>query len=88
VRSTLLIFRGQRTAPASLGVVGPALCENQVDRFAEHKLRADINGDVEILDVSWNGHVPTTRDVAPPILAYADLTATADGRNLEAEDDL
>ena len=52
--------------------------------IAEHKLRADINGDVEILDAFWNGHVPTTRDVAPPILAYADLTATTDGRNLEA----
>jgi len=52
--------------------------------IAEHKLRADINGDVEILDAFWNGHVPTTRDVAPPILAYADLTVTPDGRNLEA----
>jgi hypothetical protein len=52
--------------------------------IAEHKLRADINGDVEILDVFWNGQVPTTRDVAPPILAYADLIATTDGRNLEA----
>lgn len=52
--------------------------------IAEHKLRADINGDVEILDAFWNGHLPTTRDLAPPILAYADLTATTDGRNLEA----
>ena len=52
--------------------------------IAEHKLRVDIHGDVEILDIFWNGHVPTTRDVAPPILAFADLTATTDGRNLEA----
>jgi hypothetical protein len=52
--------------------------------IAEHKLRADITGDVEILDAFWNGPVPAIRDVAPPILAYADLTATTDGRNLEA----
>jgi hypothetical protein len=52
--------------------------------IAEHKLRADINGHVEVLDAFWNGPVPVIRDVAPPILAYADLTATTDGRNLEA----
>lgn len=52
--------------------------------IAEQRLRADINGDVEILDAFWNGHIPTIRDLAPPILAYADLTATTDGRNLEA----
>lgn len=52
--------------------------------IAEHKLRADINGNVEILDVFWNLPVPTPGDLVPPILAYADLTATTDGRNLEA----
>lgn len=52
--------------------------------IAEHKLRADINGDVEILYVFWNGPAPTPGDVVPPILAYADLTATTDGRNLDA----
>jgi hypothetical protein len=51
---------------------------------AEHKLRADINGDVEILDAFWNGPARTPGDVVPPILVYADLTATTDGRNLEA----
>jgi hypothetical protein len=53
--------------------------------IAEHKMRADANGDVEILDAFWNpNQVPTIRDVVPPILAYADLTTTTDGRNLEA----
>jgi hypothetical protein len=53
--------------------------------IAEQKMRADVNGDVEILDMFWNpNHVPTIRDVVPPILAYADLTTTTDGRNLEA----
>jgi len=53
--------------------------------ITEDKMRADVNGDVEILDTFWNpNHLPTIRDVVPPILAYADLTATTDGRNLEA----
>jgi hypothetical protein len=53
--------------------------------IAEHKMRADVNGDVEILDAFWNpNQVTTIRDVVPPILAYADLTTTTDGRNLEA----
>lgn len=52
--------------------------------IVEHKLRADINGEVEILDMFWNEPVPTLGDLVPPILAYADLTATTDGRNLEA----
>ena len=53
--------------------------------IAEYRMRADVNGDVEILDAFWNpNHVPTIRDVVPPILAFADLTTTTDGRNLEA----
>jgi hypothetical protein len=53
--------------------------------IAEYKMRADVNGDVEILTAFWNPQkVPTVGDVVPPILAYADLTATTDGRNLEA----
>lgn len=53
--------------------------------IAEYRMRADVNGDVEILDTFWNpNHVPAIRDVVPPILAYADLTTTTDGRNIEA----
>jgi hypothetical protein len=52
---------------------------------ARHRLRADANGDVEILDMFWNFPAdPATPDVAPPILVYADLAATLDPRNLEA----
>jgi hypothetical protein len=51
---------------------------------AENRLRADAQGDVEVLDVFWNAdaidHPP---EMAPPILVYADLVATTDGRNLE-----
>jgi hypothetical protein len=53
--------------------------------IVDQKLRADINGDVEILDLFWNFQATTpAQDVVPPILAYADLMATTDGRNLEA----
>lgn len=49
-----------------------------------NRLRADPQGDIEILEAFW--HIPPdTRhpDVVPPILAYADLVATVDPRNLE-----
>lgn len=53
--------------------------------ITEFRLRADVNGDVEILDAFWDPHLTTgTHDVVPPILAYADLMTTTDARNLEA----
>jgi hypothetical protein len=58
--------------------------QNTKQHIAEHKLRADVKGDVEILDVFWNLPLPTPGDLVPPILTYADLIATNDGRNLEA----
>jgi hypothetical protein len=52
--------------------------------IAANRLRADAQGDIEILDAFWN-LPPTTDhpDVVPPILAYADLMATFDPRNIE-----
>lgn len=52
---------------------------------AANRLRADALGDIEILDAFW--HLPPDPnhpDVVPPILAYADLVATLDPRNIEA----
>lgn len=51
---------------------------------AANRLRADPQGTIEILDAFW--HLPPNpnyTDIVPPILAYADLTATLDPRNLE-----
>jgi hypothetical protein len=49
------------------------------------RLRARPGGSVEILDAFWNFAPELGRpDVAPPILAYADLLATRDGRSIEA----
>jgi hypothetical protein len=52
---------------------------------ATHRLRADPNGNIEILDAFWQLPKPENEpDVVPPILAYADLVATNDTRNIEA----
>ncbi len=49
-----------------------------------NRLRADAQGDIEILDAFWNLPQNTDHpDVVPPILAYADLIATLDPRNIE-----
>lgn len=55
---------------------------------AQHRMRADPDGNIEILDAFWNfpgnpGY-PDYPQIAPPIVAYADLVATLDPRNLEA----
>jgi hypothetical protein len=58
---------------------------NPTKLIAEFRLRADVNGDTEILDAFWDHNLTAeTRDVVPPILAYADLMTTANARNLEA----
>ena len=52
---------------------------------AAARMRADVTGNVEVLDAFWyfegGQDFP---DVVPPLLAYADLLATHDGRNAEA----
>ncbi|CAG0956816.1 hypothetical protein BURK2_00512 [Burkholderiales bacterium] len=52
---------------------------------AENRLRPDPEGNIEILDAFWNfaDEQPMPQTV-PPLLAYADLLATLDPRNLEA----
>jgi len=59
--------------------------ENPLKLIADFKLRADLNGDLEILDAFWDPKILAEEgDIVPPLLAYADLMATTDGRNLEA----
>ena len=49
------------------------------------RLRADVDGDAEILNAFRDQTLNTgTADIVPPILAYADLMTTTDARNLEA----
>ena len=49
---------------------------------AAGRMRAEANGNVEILEKFWK--FDEEGDVVPPVLAYADLLATHDGRNAEA----
>ena len=52
---------------------------------AAARMRADATGSIEVLDAFWNFETDQDfPDVVPPILAYADLLATHDGRNAEA----
>lgn len=52
---------------------------------AENRLRPAPEGDIEVLDAFWDfGGEQIVAQTVPPLLAYADLTATLDPRNLEA----
>ena len=52
---------------------------------AAARMRADVTGNVELLDAFWHFEADKDfPDVVPPMLAYADLLATHDGRNAEA----
>jgi hypothetical protein len=52
---------------------------------AANRMRADRTGNVEILDAFWDFDTgPDGADLVPPVLVYADLLATDDGRNAEA----
>lgn len=52
---------------------------------AENRLRPDTEGDIEIVDAFWDfGDEQPMTETVPPLLAYADLIATLDPRNLEA----
>jgi hypothetical protein len=51
---------------------------------ADLRLRLDVNGNVELLNAFWPRWRWEEKTTVPPLLAYADLMATTDGRNLEA----
>jgi hypothetical protein len=53
--------------------------------IAAGRMRADEKGNVEILDAFWDFDPDKNfPDVVPPVLVYADLLGTHDGRNAEA----
>ena len=59
--------------------------KNLTRMVAENKLRADPQGDIEILDAFWDfTEDKLLPETVPPLLVYADLLATLDPRNLEA----
>ena len=57
----------------------------QTALMTKARMRLATDGNTEILEMFWHPELigqPT--DIAPPLLVYADLMATTDGRNLEA----
>jgi hypothetical protein len=66
--------------------IDPAMRRNAVTTLVTtNHFRAEPNGNVEILDTFWRLPKGTKHpDVVPPLLAYADLVATLDPRNIEA----
>ncbi len=52
--------------------------------LTENRLRPDVNGEIELLDVFWNpDQLPHEPGLVPVVLTYADLINTTDGRNIE-----
>lgn len=57
---------------------------NLTNLVVDHRLRADPNGEIEVLETFWGFPPDNERlDVVPPLLVYADLLATMDPRNHE-----
>jgi len=56
-----------------------------IGRFLlKNKLKNDVNGDIEILEIFWKFEQDRLHnDLVPPLLIYADLMATGDTRNIE-----
>jgi hypothetical protein len=52
--------------------------------LTQARMRLDPNGNTELLQAFWDlPENPAHPDLVPPLLVYADLIATHDGRNLE-----
>ncbi len=85
---------GEVAAAKLTDYVKPATCtiyldpQNAREALAalvkQHRLRAEPQGNVEVLDAFWNFQLAGTQhDLVPPLLVYADRMATLDPRNLE-----
>jgi hypothetical protein len=71
-----------RTCTIYLDPVGRT--NEQDDLIRVHRLRPDLNGEIEFLDAFWHFPPgPNDANTVPPMLVYADLVATLDPRNLE-----
>ena len=81
---------GEKAAERLTGILKPAAftlyAHSPISRLAAAlRLRAQPAGNVELLEAFWNfERDPGYPDLVPPILAYADLLNSRDGRNIEA----
>ena len=81
---------GERAAERLTRFLKPAAytiyARKSINRLvAALRLRAHATGNVEVIETFWNFKPdPNYQDLVPPVLAYADLLATGDGRNIQA----
>lgn len=57
--------------------------KNMTKMVIENKLKADPQGEIEMLDAFWDFNEEPLPENVPPILIYADLLATLEARNLD-----
>lgn len=80
---------GEPAAARITGLLKPQIATiyawKDVNAFILHnKLRKDPQGDIEIMKAFWGEAMQKKYgDLAPPLVVYADLLATADPRNIE-----
>ena len=73
-----------RPAICTIYMNAGAIKKNLIKLVRDTKLRADDDGDIEILETFWDFASDENRpDIVPPLLVYADLLATTNPRNLE-----
>lgn len=67
--------------PKTITVYGP----QEINKFLlKNHLKKDLQGKVEIFKIFWCFDYPWNyKELAPPLLIYADLIVTADDRNIE-----
>ena len=67
--------------PETITIYGP----EEINKFLlKNHLKKDPHGKIEIFQKFWNFDYPWNyKTLAPPLLIYADLIATADDRNIE-----
>ena len=89
VRRYHAYWGGEVAAEKLTGYLKPAkvtlYVEGKPDKLIlENRLRPDVNGGIEILQVFWaTKEAQQPDEVAPPLVVYADLMATTDPRNIE-----
>lgn len=65
-------------------MVAATMRQNLTKLVVQNKLRADPDGEIEVLEKFWNMPIEKAPPGGvPPLLAYADLVASMESRNLE-----
>jgi hypothetical protein len=93
-----MLWGGEVAANRMTGYLKPATATIYVDTnkarealtnlVTANRLRADPEGEIEVLERFWNFEGDMATRAVPPLLVYADLLGTLDPRNLEVAEDI